>query len=279
MEYRFQNNISGAEYLRAVRKTAFTSTGEKKDYHPHYEIYFCKKRRAQNITINGQSVLIDTPCIIISAPFSIHSMFPADREISTLERYVLYFGEKLLSMLPSPLLPEGFFESFSNCIFPLNSESISELEKIFLDILSENRTETEKALLFALFINALHRAVPLKARIAYGKASSYVIDALEYIYNNISKNISSDVLAECFHVSRAKLDRDFRRFLGRSPREAINDCRLACACDMLISSRLKISDIAASCGFDTEYYFYYFFKKAMGVTPLAYRKREYNMGT
>ena len=274
MEYRFQNNLSSAEYLRAIRKMVFSSVGDKKDYHPHYEIYFCKEYTPQNITINGQSVLIDTPSLIISAPFSIHSMFPSDEKKNTLERYVLYFDQKLLSLFSPSLLPDGFFENFSNCIFPLDSKSIPELEKAVLSMLSEEATEKEKALLFALFINTADRTVSKEKRIAYGRASLYVIDALEYIYNNLSKNISSDSLAKHFHVSRAKLDRDFRHFLGRSPREAINDCRLACACDMLLTTSLKISDIASACGFDTEHYFYYFFKKAMGITPLTYRKNN-----
>ena len=120
MEYRFQNQVSNGECISVARKTGFSSSNDiHRDYHPHYEIYFCKDHRAQNLTINGQSLYINTPCVILSAPFSIHSMFPSDNEKQYLERYVVYFSENALSGFDSSILPPDLLKSFSNCIFSL----------------------------------------------------------------------------------------------------------------------------------------------------------------
>ncbi len=190
MEYRFQNHLSIGEYITAKQKTIFSSSShDHRDYHPHYELYFCREHKPQNVTINGQSLYLDTPSVIISAPFSIHSMFTADGKEAYLDRHVIYFN----------------------------------------------------------------------------------IEVLKYIYSNLSKSIASDTIAAEFHVSRAKLDRDFRRFVGKSVHNAVIDCRLACACDMLSSTKLSVKKIAALCGFESEYYFYSFFKRGVGKTPLAWR--------
>ena len=130
---------------------------------------------------------------------------------------------------------------------------------------------SQRKILFALLINDIDKSVPKEKRVAYGTSSYYIIEVLKYIYSNLSKSIASDTIAAEFHVSRAKLDRDFRRFVGKSVHNAVIDCRLACACDMLSSTKLSVKKIAALCGFESEYYFYSFFKRGVGKTPLAWR--------
>jgi len=273
MRYRFQNHLSNGECITAKHKVEFsTLNGDHRDYHPHYELYFCCEHKPQNVTINGQSTYLDTPSVILSAPFSIHSMFTADGEDAQLDRHVIYFNENAVSLFDESLFPKDFFKVFSNCIFPLTDEQSEKLFPIIEKITDTKTDDTQRNLLFALLINDIDKNVSREARIAYGTTSYYIIEVLKYIYSNLSKNISSDSIAAEFHVSRAKLDRDFRRFVGRSVHNAVMDCRLACACDMLSSTELSVKEIAMLCGFESEYYFYSFFKRGTGKTPLAWRR-------
>lgn len=275
MKYRFQNYLSHGEHITARHKVKFSSQGnDHRDYHPHYELYFCIEHKAQDVTINGQSTFLDTPSIMLIAPFSIHSMFTADGEEAYLDRHVIYFNETAVSLFDESLFPKDFLNEFSNCIFPLTDEQSKNISPMIEKITDADTGDTQRKLLFALLINTLDQCVPKEKRIAYGTASYYIIEVLKYIYSNISKEITSDSIASAFHVSRAKLDRDFRHFVGQSVHSTVMDCRLACACDMLSATKLSVKEIAALCGFESEYYFYSFFKRGTGKTPLAWRKRD-----
>lgn len=273
MRYRFQNHLSNGECITARHKIKFsTQTYDHRDYHPHYELYFCREHKPQNVTINGQSTYLDTPSVILSAPFSIHSMFTADGEDAQLDRHVIYFNENAVALFDESLFPKNFLTEFSNCIFPLTDEQSKKLSPIIEQITAQKTDDTQRKLLFALLINTIDNCVPSEERIAYGTSSYYILEVLRYIYSNLAGDITSDSIAAEFHVSRAKLDRDFRRFVGRSVHNAVMDCRLSCACDMLSSTELSVKEIAMLCGFESEYYFYSFFKRGTGKTPLAWRR-------
>ncbi|MBN2711748.1 MAG: helix-turn-helix transcriptional regulator [Planctomycetes bacterium] len=69
------------------------------------------------------------------------------------------------------------------------------------------------------------------------------------------------------HVSRS-----FRKYLGLSPSQYLNQQRLEKAGEMLRSTSLPILDICYAVGFDNPSYFHRLFRKAHGITPNAYRK-------
>ncbi|MBQ7365153.1 MAG: helix-turn-helix transcriptional regulator, partial [Clostridia bacterium] len=74
--------------------------------------------------------------------------------------------------------------------------------------------------------------------------------------------------------SRAKLDRDFRRYVGRTVHTTVMDCRLSAAVALLKRSDLTVAEVAARSGFESEYYFYAFCKRNTGMTPTELRRSE-----
>ena len=52
----------------------------------------------------------------------------------------------------------------------------------------------------------------------------------------------------------------------------VNKTRLARSLKLLSSTDLSVAQIAAQCGFHNSNYFATVFKKAMGVSPTAYRR-------
>lgn len=74
-------------------------------------------------------------------------------------------------------------------------------------------------------------------------------------------------------ASPSGLYRKFRQHLGRSPREARGEARLARACELLRDRKKRIVDVAFEAGFSSVATFYRWFQRSTGVTPTTYRRR------
>lgn len=96
-----------------------------------------------------------------------------------------------------------------------------------------------------------------------------------YIDENISEKLSVEDLCGRFFVSKNALFRIFRDNFNQTPVEYITDKRLQRACGLLTTHpELDIPGVSSMCGYYDYNYFIRVFKKHMGVTPLAFRKRN-----
>ena len=128
-------------------------------------------------------------------------------------------------------------------------------------------------LTLALLLAKADRLVPLPQRRHFGQVDAYVPRVLQYLHDHVTDSLSADEIAARFHVSRAKLNRDFRASVGQSLHGAVIDLRLSRAVALLDGGTLSVGQIATACGFSSEQYFHAFFKRMTGQTPLGYRNR------
>jgi AraC family cel operon transcriptional repressor len=69
------------------------------------------------------------------------------------------------------------------------------------------------------------------------------------------------------HVNRA-----FRQYLNQTPTEYINQLRLNVAKNLLLTTELRVLEIALEAGFENVSHFYHQFKKFYNQAPLDFRK-------
>ena len=116
----------------------------------------------------------------------------------------------------------------------------------------------------------------------FGKLKTETEKVAEFVHQTYSRyqklaegaGLTAEKIATHFHVSRAKLDRDFTASVGQTLHQAVNDLRLAHAKQLLETTALPVSEIAARVGISSEYYFYAFFRRMTGLTPLDFRKHR-----
>ena len=96
-------------------------------------------------------------------------------------------------------------------------------------------------------------------------------DAIKYIENNYTDEITRESLAKVMNMNSDYLGRMFKKLTDKNISDYINECRLKKACEMLINSDENIVDIAFAVGFESLPTFYRVFKKIMNETPINYR--------
>ncbi len=101
-----------------------------------------------------------------------------------------------------------------------------------------------------------------------------VARALQFIAANIQKPIGVDDVAEAAFTSLSTLQNRFREHLGRSIFAEIRRLRIERAKRHLTESKQRIVDIAKEVGFGDQHRMNEVFRRELGMTPSAYRKKH-----
>lgn len=103
----------------------------------------------------------------------------------------------------------------------------------------------------------------------------YVEIALEYIHTNYQNDISLDDLCKIVNLNRTSLNRRFKEKTGHTAMDYLINHRIKIACEALVHTNLKISELAEACGFKYDTYFIKQFSKKMGMSPSQYRQDQW----
>ncbi len=93
------------------------------------------------------------------------------------------------------------------------------------------------------------------------------------IETNYQEKIDYEKLAKHLGISTRYLNKLFHLQYGITPNQYLINYRISKAMELLISTQLKIEEIALKTGFSDSYYFSKFFKKQTGTSPTAFRKQ------
>jgi len=96
--------------------------------------------------------------------------------------------------------------------------------------------------------------------------------ALTYIKNNLTEDLNLKTIAKNMSVSHIHFHNSFRSAVGKTVREYVEEQRIKKAISMLITTDLSLTEIAFECGFSSQSYFSYVFKRKMKKTPREYIK-------
>lgn len=99
-----------------------------------------------------------------------------------------------------------------------------------------------------------------------------VNDILTFIRDHYHENISTKTLSEEFYLSESYICRLFKKEIGTSPIEHINNLRINEAEILLKNTSENVTSIAMRLGFSDLNYFSRIFKKQTGITPREYRR-------
>ena len=96
---------------------------------------------------------------------------------------------------------------------------------------------------------------------------------LEYINNNLSAELTLERLASAANFNAIYFHKLFKASTGKTLHEHVEDQRIKKSINLLISTNMTLAQIAYECGFSSQSYFSYAFKKKKGSTPREYAKK------
>jgi AraC-like DNA-binding protein len=103
--------------------------------------------------------------------------------------------------------------------------------------------------------------------------STVIESVIHYIENNLSEDLSLDALSKYASFSPTHFHTCFKKSTGMTLRDFVEESRIRAAVRLLVNTDLTLSEIAYDCGFSSQSYFSYSFKRRMGLTPREYAKQ------
>ena len=139
----------------------------------------------------------------------------------------------------------------------------------------KNYSDNDREILLALskFYFVLSEITPKLAKKENIIFNPKIISSIQYIEQHYHDRITIEELATNVQMSVSRFFPFFKRELGVTPIDYINNYRISQAILLLIGHKSKsIEDIAELTGFESSAYFRRVFKKNTGISPREYRK-------
>lgn len=164
--------------------------------------------------------------------------------------------------------PNYFFSANRNEYYAI----FENLFKLFTQYGIENINDLIIAELLRLFFfmdRDSNHNVPMQIQ---SKAYSSILPSIDYINANFSEQITLEDIAKASGYSQFYFQKKFVEIVGTSPLKYLTNTRIAHAKRLLIDPQKSLVDVAYECGFPSQSYFCYLFKKNTDLTPTEYRK-------
>jgi transcriptional regulator GlxA family with amidase domain len=95
---------------------------------------------------------------------------------------------------------------------------------------------------------------------------------LKCIEEQLERSLPVDVLAKLVSLSTNHFSRAFKESFGEPPHAFIIKARVERAGEMMLATNERIAEIALSCGFADQAHLCHCFRRAVGMSPAAWRR-------
>lgn len=239
--------------------------------HTHHftELFFITKGKGE-FQVEDKRFPVKENDIVIINPHIEHTAYsgkesPLEYVAISIEEITFEFDKQFAGQNYALYNSEGLRDSVSFLLKMLLSEAEDEVTDY--EIVCRNLVEILLIYLIRKQNLGMHQSADTKMSKECGAAK-------RYIDSNYMDNITLDLLADLTHMNKFYLVHSFTRYTGMSPINYLTQRRIQVATELLSSTDYSIAQIASSVGFSSQSYFSQVFRKALGVTPVQYRKKQ-----
>lgn len=246
------------------------------------------------LDINMEPYGTDRECFLFINSGELHSLRSLSMEFD--EQAVVFSPSMLLfqdydSIDESILLPltqnkltfprfldqtSPFFSAFRSCyqqishIFSQSKETLITGEQILTDdVISQLQIKAGILQLIGILMEA---GLMCQSPRTESQKITAIKTVLSYITDHYHEKLYVQDLASQVNMNEQYFCRFFKRSIGKTPIDFINDYRLNKVIRLLETGDAQITEIYLECGFNNMGNFQRLFKRKTGITPLQYRK-------
>lgn len=157
-----------------------------------------------------------------------------------------------------------------------------ECRKIFEGLCkhSDSPLESDRIKLFSLILELIYLLDKDSKKQLHPdklKNGNYEIieNVIKYIKENLTSNLSLNAVASYASLSPIHFHNCFKAATGKTLHEYVEEQRIKKSAGLLVSTDLTLTEISYECGFSSQSYFSYAFKRKMKMTPREYAKEIY----
>lgn len=222
----------------------------------YYSLSYLVAGKAKFWTEKTGEISFEAPAFVIMAP-NVLNKYGGDKNTQFHEDAVCFEGEVADNLLKSGVLQVGVFPTG----IVRKMSRIIELFKRPSEHAQLNANIELQKLIFEIYNERVEKKIP----------DNPIQRVIKEINENITKWYQISELTELSGMSLSTFRRNFLKETGVLPKRYIEELKLRHAANDLITSNLKISQIANNYGYLDPYHFSRRFKAIIGTSPEKYR--------
>jgi AraC-like DNA-binding protein len=244
---------------------SYKLTEIEKDYHGRFVLAICLKSKA-TVSVDNYLINISPGDAILIFPYQYHNY------------HKIQSPDILWLFITFEMSAYETLEDLKNCRIQLSPKTWELLDDLlqFYKIDRKNSNLGKNELLFraSLVLNeiATNKRDLKTVQNEVGNPKTELIKEIgHYIRTNFDQPLSSEDIANQFHISQSHLRRLFKDMVGISLGKYVRRSRIQHAASLIDSTNYSFTEIADRCGFDSLYSFSRTFKTELGHSPSNYR--------
>lgn len=242
--------------------------------HTFFEFSICLKGRYKNI-VNGVTLDFERGTVLLLRPQDTH-YFYCEREHMHRDIYVPAQTMRTVCDSIDPALFNRLSQAPLALFFRVSDYDLQLLENQ-MNLFNKAQGK-DQLLLRTSHVSVVTGLLALWQRYAAEKNYAIPVPWLDVLLRRINTDEymckSIEEIAESTNYSHGYVCRSFKKFMGISLKEYVEDVKFSYAASMLLNSENNISQIAKQLNYCSTSNFINAFKRKYGVTPLQWRKQQ-----
>lgn len=242
--------------------------------HDYYELYFQLEGENRQLFIENKMYQLPPRVLCVIPPFCMHKL-----DGNSYRRININISKDLLTADEMQFLDEcaqnialRLDDKFFDFLYPLLIQSA---ELYNSNDVTAKQYQLPLVKTIFLFLRQYHFEIIDSVATTKEKNSTdpLILKLILFINENYQSHIDLQMLCNMYFLSKASLCARFKTMMKCSIMDYILNLRLSKARQMLLADNSSIEEVAYACGFSSTNYFRSSFKRAIGTSPLHYRKQ------
>ncbi|CAM4470421.1 helix-turn-helix domain-containing protein [Paenibacillus phoenicis] len=276
LKYTEENYIDPEVPVNPFRVEALSQVSPEHT-HDFYEFFVIEAGSCRHV-VNGETQLLQAGCLVFIRPEDIHRYEQNGEEDcrfynvpcrhSLMDEAMAFLGEEEIA--------ERLLQSHLPQVALLSPTEVGEFVALFerIKLLSSIDKQKARLVLKSGLIDLLTRYFFNPNPVKQEEIPLWLEHALSKMQLKENLHRGLPALYELSGRSIGHVNRAFRRYLQQTPTEYLNQLKLSAARNLLLTTELRVVEIALECGFENVSHFYHQFKKWYHQAPLDLRRNR-----